>query len=51
MVKGIEAKSSYTQGEKFLHGLDKGEITEPVDFVPSNEDVYEYEDFGAELRE
>ena len=39
MVKGIEAKSSYNQGEKFLHGLDKGEITEPVDFVPSNEDV------------
>ena len=27
--------------------LMKGEISEPVDFVPSNEDVYEYDDFGA----
>ena len=36
--KGIEVKSSYTQGEQFLHH---------VDCVPSNEDVYEDDDFSA----
>ena len=35
-----KGKSSYTQGEQFL---------QHVDCAPSNEDVYENDDFGAQL--